>query len=74
MGFRSVRFYNYRNLRDSEIVIDAPEVFLIGENGQGKTNFVESLYLVSFGSSFRTSKGSNPRVDLLASSKSKTTP
>ena len=56
MGFRSVRFYNFRNLKDSEISIDAPEVFLIGENGQGKTNFVESLYLVSFGSSFRTKR------------------
>jgi DNA replication and repair protein RecF len=29
-------------------------VFLVGENGQGKTNFLESVYLLAFGSSFRT--------------------
>jgi DNA replication and repair protein RecF len=29
-------------------------VFLIGENGQGKTNFIEGIYYLCFGSSFRT--------------------
>ena len=29
-------------------------VFLVGENGQGKTNFLEALYYLSYGSSFRT--------------------
>ena len=54
MGFTSVTVYNYRNLTDAEVDVDAPEVFLIGENGQGKTNFLESIYLLCYGSSFRT--------------------
>jgi DNA replication and repair protein RecF len=54
MGFRSVRTYQFRNLQDGETDLDAPEVFLVGENGQGKSNFLEALYLLCFGSSFRT--------------------
>ena len=34
--------------------VEAPEVFLVGENGQGKTNFIESIYLLCYGASFRT--------------------
>jgi len=32
------------------------KLFLIGKNGQGKTNIVESIYILSIGKSFRTSK------------------
>jgi DNA replication and repair protein RecF len=54
MGFKSVRFYNYRNLKDRVVCLDSPEIFLVGDNGQGKTNFIESLYIICYGSSFRT--------------------
>ena len=54
MGFRSVGFQHFRNLKDGEVPLEAPEVFLVGENGQGKTNFLESIYLLCFGASFRT--------------------
>ena len=54
MGFRSVRFHGFRNLEDGEVNLGAHDVYLIGENGQGKTNFLEALYLLSYGSSFRT--------------------
>lgn len=54
MGFFSIRFFQYRNLKDAEVLIHAPVIFLIGENGQGKTNFIEGLYYLCFGSSFRT--------------------
>lgn len=53
MGFLSVRTYNFRNLADAEIACDAPEVFLVGENGQGKTNFLEAVYVLCYGGSFR---------------------
>jgi DNA replication and repair protein RecF len=56
MGFHSLSLYQYRNLRDATVSVDAPEVFLIGENGQGKTNLLEAIYLLCFGSSFRTRK------------------
>ncbi|NBF41132.1 MAG: DNA replication and repair protein RecF [Spirochaetes bacterium] len=53
MGFLSVRTYNFRNLADGEVMCDAPEVFLVGENGQGKTNFLEAIYVLCYGGSFR---------------------
>ena len=56
MGFRSVQVFNYRNLVDRRIEVDGREIFLVGENGQGKTNFLESIYLLCYGSSFRTRK------------------
>lgn len=39
---------------NSEIIISSKEIFLIGDNGQGKSNFIEGIYLSCFGSSFRT--------------------
>jgi DNA replication and repair protein RecF len=53
MGFERVRFHNFRNLKDREIDLGAREVFLVGENGQGKTNLLEALHLLCLGSSFR---------------------
>ena len=38
----------------TKINTDAKNVFLIGRNGQGKTNFIESIYCLCYGSSFRT--------------------
>ncbi len=54
MGFTTVRYYQFRNIRDTTIDFDAPEVFLVGENGQGKSNILESIYVLCYGSSFRT--------------------
>ncbi|MFW5776390.1 MAG: DNA replication/repair protein RecF [Spirochaetota bacterium] len=54
MAFSSIRVYHFRNLADTSISTDAREVFLVGENGQGKTNFLEAVYFVCYGSSFRT--------------------
>ena len=54
MGFRRIALYGYRNLADAAVNTDAKEVFLVGENGQGKTNFLEAVYCLSFGSSFRS--------------------
>ncbi|ORC34610.1 DNA replication and repair protein RecF [Marispirochaeta aestuarii] len=54
MGFRRVAVYGYRNLQDAAVDTGAEEIFLVGENGQGKTNFLEAVYFLSFGSSFRS--------------------
>jgi DNA replication and repair protein RecF len=54
MAFVSVAFQDFRNLRNVNLDTDAPVVYLVGENGQGKTNFVESIYLLCYGASFRT--------------------
>ena len=54
MAFSSVRIFQFRNLEDTEIGFTGKDVYLVGENGQGKTNFIESIYLLCVGSSFRT--------------------
>ncbi len=55
MGFEQVRFFQFRNWADETVDLDgAPDVVLSGANGQGKTNFLEGLYFLCYGSSFRT--------------------
>lgn len=56
MGFTTLKCWQYRNLENAELRFSAPRVFLVGENGQGKSNLLEAIYLLSFGSSFRTRK------------------
>ena len=53
MGFARIGFLNFRNLADREIGVGARQVLLVGENGQGKTNLLEAVYLLSVASSFR---------------------
>ncbi len=53
MPFSRARFVSYRNLEDGELDLGAERIFLIGENGQGKTNFLEALYYLCYGASFR---------------------
>jgi recF protein len=53
MFFSSLRTTSFRNLADAEVFTGAKDVFLVGENGQGKTNFLEALYFCAYASSFR---------------------
>ena len=56
MVINSLTIYNFRNLLHQSIQL-FPEVnFLVGQNGHGKTNFIEAIYCLSRGKSFRTSK------------------
>ena len=60
MGFDLVRSLNFRNLADSRTdLTGADKIFLVGLNGQGKTNFLEMIYYLCYASSFRgkTEKG-----------------
>jgi DNA replication and repair protein RecF len=43
MAVLSLRTAAFRNLADAEISTAAKDVFLVGENGQGKTNCLEAL-------------------------------
>ena len=45
---------NFRNIRDREIDTSAKQIILTGENGQGKTNLLEAIYILCYGNSFRT--------------------
>jgi len=59
MFFNSLRTTAFRNLIDAEIFTGAKDVFLVGENGQGKSNFLEALYFCAYASSFRSVKDSD---------------
>ncbi len=54
MPFLSLNLFNFRNLKNDKINLLYKEVYFIGENGQGKSNLLESLYYSAYGSSFRT--------------------
>jgi DNA replication and repair protein RecF len=58
MGFESLRFFNFRNLKDGEIGLRSRDVFLVGQNGQGKTNLLEAVNLLCLGASFREKRES----------------
>jgi len=53
MAFLSLCTVSFRNLTDININTSVKDIFLVGENGQGKTNFLEALYFCSYASSFR---------------------
>jgi DNA replication and repair protein RecF len=53
LAFETLRTTFFRNLADTEVDIRARDIFLVGENGQGKTNFLEALYFCSYAASFR---------------------
>jgi DNA replication and repair protein RecF len=46
--------YNFRNLHDQSLTLRDGPVYITGLNGNGKTNLVEALYLLSGSRSFRT--------------------
>ncbi|MBQ9237849.1 MAG: DNA replication/repair protein RecF [Treponema sp.] len=53
MPFLSLSVFDYRNLQNGTMHLDAKEVYFVGENGQGKSNLLEALYYASYGTSFR---------------------
>ncbi len=58
MGFTQVKTFSFRNLQDQTVDLEGSNIFLTGENGQGKSNFLEAIYTLCFGASFRTRQDS----------------
>ena len=56
MIYKSVSLENYRNYEHRDFSFHDKVNFFLGENGRGKTNLLESIYLTSYGKSFRTFK------------------
>ncbi len=56
MRFETVRILNFRNFVRMEAMLPGTAQFICGSNGQGKTNFLEALGLVTSLRSFRTSE------------------
>ena len=54
MRFKKIEIHDFRNISSASVLIDSEDIVLIGTNGQGKTSFLESIYMLCYGSSFRT--------------------
>ena len=53
---RNLRLNNYRNYPECEVNFTTGIHLVIGQNGQGKTNLIESIFLLSTGSLIRGSR------------------
>lgn len=49
-----VKVYKFRNLADQQVELSPGAVFITGLNGNGKTNLLEAIYLLTGSRSFRT--------------------
>ena len=54
MFIKELKLKNFRNYKDLTIDFDERVNLITGQNAQGKTNLIESLYMSSMGRSFRT--------------------
>ena len=49
MWVKNVKLKNFRNYKDAEINLGKNINIFYGENAQGKTNIIESIFLCSMG-------------------------
>lgn len=56
MYIKKIKLLNFRNYDKQEIELNKNINIFYGDNAQGKTNIIESIFLCSIGKSFRTSK------------------
>ena len=56
MWINDIKLSNFRNYSDKKIRLHQNINVFFGENAQGKTNIIESIFLCSIGKSFRTNK------------------
>jgi len=51
--------HNFRNIEQAKIDLHSNLNFLVGDNGSGKSSFLEAIFFLGHGKSFRTSKIEN---------------
>ena len=56
MYIKRLEIKNFRNYKELKIDFNKNVNLILGNNAQGKTNLLESIYLTSLGKSFRTNK------------------
>lgn len=56
MYIKEIQLHNFRNYKSLAAQFDKNVNIFLGQNAQGKTNLLESIYISSMGKSFRTSK------------------
>ena len=59
MKINSLSLRNFRNYESLDISFNPSRNIIVGENAQGNTNLVESVYMCSFARSFRTSNSTD---------------
>ena len=56
MYIKNIKIKDFRNYGELELDFNSKVNFILGQNAQGKTNLLESLYITSMGKSFRTNR------------------
>ena len=56
MFLKNLQLTNFRNYKDCSIDFDSMKTLVVGENAQGKTNILESVYYLSHNDSYRIQK------------------
>jgi len=56
MYFKNIELKNFRNYKDLKLEFDKNLNIFLGQNAQGKTNLLESIFVIGMGKSFRTNK------------------
>ena len=56
MWIKKIKINNFRNYKNQEINLNKNINIFYGDNAQGKTNIIESIFVCSLGKSFRTNK------------------
>ena len=56
MKINSIKLNNFRNYKNTVINFEDGVNFIVGNNAQGKTNLLESIYLCAMGKSFKNIK------------------
>ncbi|MFA7574804.1 MAG: DNA replication/repair protein RecF [Arcobacteraceae bacterium] len=59
MNVKKIRLINFRNILDLSVDFDNSLNIFIGNNAQGKTNLVESIFTLMKGKSYRTTNDEN---------------
>ena len=56
MYIKNIKIKDFRNYGELELDFNSKVNFILGQNAQGKTNLLESIYITSMGKSFRTNR------------------
>jgi len=59
VNISQMKFKNYRNLKNITVEPDPSINIIFGNNAQGKTNFIEAIWIFTAGRSFRQTKDSD---------------
>lgn len=56
MKLQSLQLYDFRSYETASVQLHPGVNLIVGENAQGKTNLLESVFYLSTGKSFRTAR------------------